>query len=24
VEWVIMGGWMRLVTQVLIDASPNG
>jgi phosphoribosylglycinamide formyltransferase-1 len=23
VEWVIMGGWMRLVTQVLIDAFPN-
>ncbi|BAZ66259.1 MAG: phosphoribosylglycinamide formyltransferase [Pelatocladus maniniholoensis HA4357-MV3] len=22
VEWVIMGGWMRLVTQVLIDAFP--
>jgi phosphoribosylglycinamide formyltransferase 1 len=23
VEWVIMAGWMRLVTQVLIDAFPN-
>jgi len=23
VEWVIMGGWMRLVTQVLIDAFSN-
>jgi len=23
VEWVIMAGWMRLVTQVLIDAYPD-
>jgi phosphoribosylglycinamide formyltransferase-1 len=23
VEWVIMAGWMRLVTQVLIDAFPD-
>lgn len=23
VEWVIMAGWMRLVTEVLIDAFPN-
>ncbi len=23
VEWVIMAGWMRIVTQVLIDAFPN-
>ncbi|MDY6901346.1 MAG: phosphoribosylglycinamide formyltransferase [Cyanobacteriota bacterium] len=23
VEWVIMAGWMRLVTQVLIDAFPK-
>lgn len=23
VEWVIMAGWMRLVTQVLIDAFPQ-
>ncbi len=23
VEWVVMAGWMRLVTQVLIDAFPN-
>ncbi len=23
VEWVIMAGWMRIVTQVLIDAYPN-
>ena len=23
VEWVIMAGWMRLVTQVLIDAFPE-
>lgn len=23
VEWVIMAGWMRLVSQVLIDAFPN-
>ncbi|MBE9035518.1 phosphoribosylglycinamide formyltransferase [aff. Roholtiella sp. LEGE 12411] len=23
VEWVIMAGWMRLVTKVLIDAFPN-
>jgi phosphoribosylglycinamide formyltransferase-1 len=23
VEWIIMGGWMRLVTQILIDAFPN-
>ena len=23
VEWVIMAGWMRLVTPVLIDAFPN-
>lgn len=23
VEWVIMAGWMRLVTSVLIDAFPN-
>ncbi len=23
VQWVIMAGWMRLVTQVLIDAFPN-
>lgn len=23
VEWIIMAGWMRLITQVLIDAFPN-
>ena len=23
VDWVVMAGWMRLVTQVLIDAFPN-
>lgn len=23
VEWVIMAGWMRLITQVLLDAFPN-
>lgn len=23
VEWVVMAGWMRVVTQVLIDAFPN-
>ena len=23
VEWVIMAGWMRLITQVLLDAYPN-
>ncbi len=23
VEWVIMAGWMRIVTQVLIDGFPN-
>ncbi|NES07872.1 MAG: phosphoribosylglycinamide formyltransferase, partial [Okeania sp. SIO2F4] len=23
VEWVIMAGWMRIVTKVLIDAFPN-
>lgn len=23
IEWVIMAGWMRLVTSVLIDAFPN-
>ncbi|MEM8829068.1 MAG: phosphoribosylglycinamide formyltransferase [Cyanobacteria bacterium P01_G01_bin.19] len=23
VEWVIMAGWMRIVTQVLLDAYPN-
>lgn len=23
VEWIIMAGWMRLVTQVLIDGFPN-
>lgn len=23
VEWVIMAGWMRIITQVLLDAFPN-
>ncbi|MGB3207930.1 MAG: phosphoribosylglycinamide formyltransferase, partial [Crinalium sp.] len=23
VEWVIMAGWMRLITQVLLDNFPN-
>lgn len=23
VEWVVMAGWMRIVTQILIDAFPN-
>ncbi|WP_424102368.1 phosphoribosylglycinamide formyltransferase [Moorena producens] len=23
VEWVVMAGWMRVVTQVLLDAFPN-